>query len=343
MQFTTNNLRKAEITLQYQPYIDCAPKAPIEQRTQAASNDAVTIKHWRETWIKNVAANKKKFGSFEKHSVGQLWGKFAYKPVIIAGAGPSIKYNGATLAKRQGIPLVSCLHNFHYLEDQGAPADFYVSLDAGEVVVEEVSEGGSKTEAEYWALTKNRSLICYIGTSPTLLEKWQGKVYFFNAPIGDEPIMEELDKIEPFHLYIGSGGNVLGACLYLSKGVFGASSIIFVGADFSFSYENKFHGWNSKYDAKMGHVQRVTDVFGNKVSTWPSYYNFKGWFEYVAEAVNGIYINCTEGGCLGAHSDGNIRSIIQMSLEDCLKMYHVHDYLKPQCSDPKLNDKILLF
>lgn len=343
MGITSTYSRKAEISLQYQAYIDSAPRSPKEQLQQAASNDGPTISHWRDIWLKNVQANKDKFVSFRAHSVGKLWGEFVYKPVILVGSGPSLKTNGHKLKNRDGIPMLSCLHNFHFLEDNDCAPDYYVSLDAGDVTVEEVSEGGSKTADEYWAITKNRKLICFIGTSPLLLEKWQGEVYFFNAPLPDTDVSGAIDKIEDFHVYIGSGGNVLGACLYLAKGIFGASSVIFLGADFSFSYENKFHGWDSKYDAKMGYCLRVPDVFGVKVSTWASYYNFKGWFEYVAEVCNGIYINCTEGGCLGAHPEGNIRAIIQMSLDECFKMFHAHNYLKPQCENPSVKDGILLF
>lgn len=336
-------MRSAEIILEYQPYIDHAPVSPKDLHGQACESDTVTITHWRETWKKNVKANHEKFGSFASHSVGKLFGRAHQRPVIIVGSGPSLKFNAPELKNRGDISVVSCLHNFHYLEDIECPADYYVSLDAGDVTIEEVYEGGSKSEDEYWALTKNRKLLCYIGTSPRLLEKWQGEVYFFNAPVPDEPYNEYVDSLEIFNTYVSNGGNVLGACLYIAKGFLGASVIGFLGADFCFSYMHKFHAWDSKYDAKLGNILKTKDIFGNSVKTWRSYYNFKGWFEYISMTVPGIYYNCSEGGTLGAYLEGNIRSIIQFPLKDFLRQFTVYEEIREQAFNPKVTERKLLF
>lgn len=336
-------MRKAEVILEYQPYIEYAPVEPKQLFAQACANDETTINSWRPIWEKNVKMNLEKHGPFSEKSIGKFYGFAHQKPVIIAGSGPSLKVNGPDLKERRDVPLISCLHNFHYLEDIECPADFYVSLDAGEVVVEEVYEGGSKTEEEYWELSKNRKLFCYIGTSPRLLEKWRGEVYFFNAPVPDPAYMKYVDDLELFNTYVSNGGNVLGACLYIAKAYFGASIIGFMGADFSFSYNKKFHGWDSKYDAKLGHTLRVTDVFGNRVHTWRSYHNFKGWFEFISLTVPGVYYNCSEGGTLGAYTEGNIRSILQLPLKDFLRQMNMYEEIKEQAFNPKVNEKKLLF
>lgn len=336
-------MRKAEVTLEYQPYIEYAPTPARELFTQACENDTTTIDSWRKTWEKNVKDNHDKYKSFADHSLGKLYGYAHQKPVIIAGAGPSLKNNAHELKNRKDITLVSCLHNFHFLEDIGCSADFYVSLDAGEVTIEEVSEGGSKSADEYWKMTKGKKLLCYIGTSPRLLEKWQGEVYFFNAPVPDEAFTKYVDSIELFNTYVSNGGNVLGACLYISKAFLGASVISFIGADFCFSYDKKFHAWNSKYDAKLGNVMRVRDVYGLPVYTWRSYNNFKGWFEFVSLSVPGIYYNCSEGGTLGAYNEGNIRSIYQLPLKDFLRQMNMYEEMKDQAINPKINEKKLLF
>jgi hypothetical protein len=335
--------RRVEIDLEYQNYIEAPPIAPQQLYNSACSNDGITIESWRQTWIDNVRENQKRFGPFKDKGVGKLFGKYRHLPAIVAGAGPSLKYNGEKLKDRGSIPLVSCLHNFHFLEDVGAPADYYVTLDAGEITIEEVSEGGSKSAQEYWDLTKNRKLIAFIGTSPRLLEKWQGEIYFFNAPVPDSKYMEEIAKIEPFYTYISNGGNVLGASLYIAKGIFGANPIAFVGADFSFSYDKKFHAWDSKYDKKLGYVVKAVDVFGNKVLTWQSYYNFKNWFDWVALQVSGLYINCTEGGCFGAYQDGNLMAVKQMALVDFFRMYQIFEELKAQCEQPEISHNKILF
>ena len=336
-------MRKAEIELEYQPYVDQPPVQPRALFTEACENDEATISAWRPTWEKNVRENHQKHGPFAEHSIGQIFGLAHHKPVIVAGAGPSLKQNASELKERQDITLVSCLHNYHFLEDQGTPADYYVTLDAGEVVVEEVYEGGSRTPEEYWEASKDRTLLAYIGTSPRLLEKWQGKVLFFNAPVPDENYTKYVDDIEVFNTYVSNGGNVLGACLYIAKAFLGASTVAYIGADFCFSYDKKFHGWDSKYDLKMGRCMRVRDVFGIPVYTWKSYHNFKGWFEWVSMTVPGQYFNCSEGGTLGAYDHGNLRTIQQMPLKQFIRQMNMYEEIGEQARDPKTKVKKLLF
>lgn len=335
-------MKTATIQLEYQPYVDPITSARALFQ-EACENDETTINAWRKTWEANVKANHEKFGPFADRSIGKLFGRDRMRPVICAGAGPSLRDNVHKLKDKKDLTLVSCLHNFHFLEDQGTPAQYYVTLDAGEVTIEEVSEGGSKTPDEYWALTKDRTLLAYIGTSPRLLEKWQGEILFFNAPVPDEAFMKFVDDVEVFNTYVSNGGNVLGACLYIAKAFLGASIVGFVGADFCFSYDKKFHGWDSKYDAKMGHCLRVRDVYGIPVYTWKSYHNFKGWFEWVSMTVPGVYFNCSEGGTLGAYEHGNIRSIIQMPLDQFIKQMTLFDEIEEQAINPKTEVKKLLF
>jgi hypothetical protein len=336
-------VKKVEVYVQYQNLIDDPPVATGALYQQSCSNDTVTVSSWRDTWINQTKANKERFSSFAAHGIGEIWGKHQNKPVIIAGSGPSLKENAHHLKDRGEIPLVSCLHNFHYFEDLGVAPEYYVSLDAGPVTIEEVSEGGSKTAEEYWEITKDRTLLCYIGTHPELLAKWKGKVLFFNCPIPDPAVEKELDNIESFNQYVSTGGNVLGACLYIAKGYLGASTVIFVGADFCFSYDHKFHAWNSKYDKNLGQCVTLTDVYGIKRLTWQSYANFKGWFDYVALSVPGFYINACEGGCLGSYPTGNLKAFRYMDLVDVFKMFHMNSHTKSQALNPEIDKKIILF
>ena len=336
-------MKKKEIICEYQNYIDHAPVPPKQLHGDACSSDDVTINSWRDTWKRNVRANHTTHGPFCENSIGTIFGRQSKRPIIIAGSGPSLKDNATELKQKGDTCLISCLHNFHYLEDLGCPADYYVSLDAGEVVVDEVFEGGFNTEDEYWDLTKGRTLLCYIGTSPQLLKKWQGKVLFFNAPVPDEDYNKFLEEVEVFNTYVSNGGNVLGACLYIAKAFLGASIVGFIGADFCFSYDKKFHAWDSKYDAKLGNVLRVKDVFGNSVYTWKSYHNFKGWFEYISLTVPGFYVNCSEGGTFGAYTEGNIRSVHQMPLKDFIRQMNMFDEIREQAFDSKTKVKKLLF
>lgn len=335
--------KTATIPLEYVNYIQRSPTQPGELYQTACGRDGVTVDAWRDTWLNQFKANHAKYGPFKDKSIGKLFNHFKGKPVIIAGSGPSLVRNGLELKKKGDIGLISCLHNFHFMEDNDIKVDFYVSLDAGDVTVSEVSEGGKKTEDEYWELTKDRTLLCYAGTHPRLLEKWQGKVYFFNCPMSDLMLDAEMDKTEVFRSYISSGGNVLGACLYIAKAVMGSPVNIFVGADFAFSYDKKFHGWDSRYDRNIGQVQRTVDVYGNKIYTWPSYHGFKCFFDHVAENVPGIYINATEGGCFGAYPEGNIMSVRQMDLDDCIQMFNLNEAVRESFENPDTKVKTVLY
>jgi len=336
-------MRQALINLEFQPYIDVAPVAPQALYGQACSNDGATIDHWQEIWLKNIQANKERFGSFKDRGVGKLHALHAGKACVLVGSGPSLKNNAKELQGNKALVVISCLHNFHFLEDLDVNVDYYVSLDAGPVVVEEVFEGGNHAQEIYWERSKGKKLICFIGTDPKLFEKWQGEVYFFNAPVPSQKYMERVSAIENFNTHVSNGGNVLGACAYIAKGILGCSVTVFLGADFSFSYDSKFHGWDSKYDATMGHTVSMRDVYGIPVKSWQSYANFKAWFDWLAQSVPGIYINATEGGTFGAYNNGNIRAVMQMNLKDVLVMFHMQEELRVQCENPEIAERKILF
>lgn len=336
-------IKSVDMVFEFKNTIPAPPQSKDEMYSQACSNDKVTVDAWREKWISNAIATKKRFGSFKEHGLGKLFGINQYKPAIVVGSGPSLKNNIDKLKKANGIPIISCLHNFQYMVDNGIKVDYYVSLDAGEVVVEEISEGGKKTHEEYLEHTKDSELIAFVGSHPTLFDAWKGKVHLFNCPVPDQAYRDKINEIEPFYTYVSTGGNVLGASTYIAKAIFGSNPVIFVGADFSFSYTRKFHAWDSKYDADIGQAIRCVDVWGNSVLTWQSYYNFKVWFDWLCSNVPGLYINCTEGGLLGSYPEGNIAAIRQMTLDDCLWMYQMSEEMRKQCENPEVDDQKVLF
>lgn len=330
--------RTQEIALEFQPYITKPPVSADRAHRQACSNDAHTINHWRDTWLSQIKTNKETYGSFAAKSIGKLHGSMCLRPCIVAGSGPSLKHQVGKLKDRpKDVGLISCLHNFHFMEDNDANVDYYVTLDAGPVTIEEIYEGGSKSPEEYWKKTEGKTLVAYIGTHPELLSKWRGEIYFFNAPVPDDKFRKDVKEIENFNLWLESGGNVLGSCMMFAKGFLNSQVTIFVGADFSFSNEvnKQFHSWKSKYDATMGECVSAVDVFGNRVLTWPSYNNFKLWFEVAAQRLPGQYINCTEGGTLGAHRDGNIISVKQMWYDDMIDMYSLAKHKYKQATEPE--------
>lgn len=332
--------KMVEMDLTYQWYIPQPPLNKTQLYGQSCSNDGITVLSWIDQWINNITENAKH--DFHANSALKEFGKQSFKPVIIAGSGPSLKKNAHFLKDRKGICLVSCLHNYGYFEEIGVTADYYVNLDAGEITISEVSEGSKfKTEEEVWESTKDKTLVTSIIGNPKLIEKWKGKILWYLTVIPQADGMAKCNQItNNFNMFFQCGGNALGSALYFAKAVLGGTPIIFVGADFSFSYTKKFHPFDSKYDQKFAGVVPVTDVFGNRVYTWQSYFNFKCWFEFMAMGGEGnnpqIFINSTEGGILGAYAEGNIISILQMPLKMVLDSYCMHKSL------PEIHTKNLL-
>lgn len=336
-------IRNVNIDLQFQPEIPFPPDSPEKLHNEACANDKITVDFWRKIWLTQIKQNHEKHGPFKDKGIGHFHKYFYQRPVICVGSGPSLANNVDQLKNTKGIPIISCLHNYHYLEDRGINPEFYVTLDAGEVTLEEIAEGGAKTHEEYLASTKDKTLLAFTGAYPKLVDNWLGKVFWFMAPIPDQGIKDAVAKIEDFHTLVGSGGNVLGACFYIAKAIMGANPVVFVGADFSFSYENKFHAWSSKYDANLGNFMRATDVFGNSVKTWDSYYRFKCWFESRFCKVPGNYINASEGGILGSYPAGNISQIKQKALKDVISEFSLCDYTEASCKAPSDNNNLVLF
>jgi len=339
--------RTVEMEFEFMNYIDRPTQHEElgDMFKQACSNDDVTLNTWRDVWIKHVTANHKTHGPFGKNSVGLDYQALKFLPTIVAGSGPSLKTNVADLkmASDKGIPIISCLHNYHFMKDNGIKCFAYVTLDAGQVVIDEISEGGKHKPEEYIEMTKEDKLYAYTASPPELLEKWKGEIRFFTACIPDKEVMEEIQAVEDFNVWVSSGGNVLGGATYIAKAFLGSGTIAFVGADFSFSYTNQFHGWDSKYDNNLGRALRAVDVWGNKVYTWQSYYNFKIWFDWLVCQVKGVWINCTEGGLMGAYPEGNIKQVQQMYLKDFVRMHTFFEDMEEQAVRPNEKSQKILF
>jgi len=332
------------INLEFQNLIDPPEQYRHQARHQAASGDTITSDSWRDQWLRQIKENCKTYNIW-KQSVGELYGKSAYKPVIIAGSGPSLKKNAHVLKDHKGnINLVSCLHNFAYFIDNDIEADYYLTLDAGDITLKDIVEGGKEDPEYYWKKTKDHTLLAALVTHPELLRKWQGKILFFNTGFPDHTTQRDMEEITDFNIIFQTGGNALGACFYAAKAVLGGNPICFIGADFAFSHDKKFYPWDGP-NQKFAGVIPAINIFGIPVYTWQSYKNFADWFVYVAMGASGgtlpgTYVNCTEGGILGATREGNIRKIPPMNLITFLNDYNCFKNLEPAIKDKK---KIVLF
>lgn len=329
-----------EMKLEYQNYIPAPPLSQNQLYGQACSNDTITVSTWIKEWLSNMEKNSK-WDWAKDSAYDREYAKCAYRPVIIAGSGPSLKKNAHLLKKRpKEIALVSCLHNFAYFEDLGVKADYYLNLDAGDITIPEMSQGGTKSHDYYVDATKDSVLVTATHANPKLHELWKGEKRWFRTMIPNAEGMVAADKISNgFDTFFQVGGNTLGACLYFARAILGGSPIVYVGADFSFGYNHKFHPFDTPYDNQFSGLIPATDCFGNRVYTWNSYFNFKCWMEYIicgGQGNNpGFFINCTEGGILGSYNEGNIQQLQQMPLETFLKIYDLHKYM-PECKEKKM-------
>ena len=318
-----------EFKLQYQNI--CEPQAPQEQLyQQAISSDDITISTWRDQWLIQAEENEQAF-ECSKNTVMSEHNKYQYQPGIIAGSGPSLRKNAHELKNRGNLSLVSCAHNFGYFVDQDIHPEYYVQLDAGHITVDELGQGGKRDNEYYWEKTKDYTLIASTVINPTFARKWKGKILWYGTVIPDHDVFPKLQKASPNKVFFQTGGNALGAAYYMSRAILGCTPSVFVGADFSFAYNQKFHPFNSPYDSKFSGVIPRVDVYGNRVATWQSYANFADWFLFQSQGGKGnnptFFINCTEGGILGSSPNGNINTIKQMPLKALLYSYNMSNSL----------------
>src|SRR4030042_1948175 len=153
-----------------------------------------------------------------------------------------------------------------FIEDRNLmrPDDFYLILDAGDICIKEMSEGGAHADTPdwYWQKTENRTLVAYHGTHPDFIKRWRGPILWYTTPCASEELAKEIFKL----VYIckvpgfNVGGNVMGAALYFSRAILGCSVPIFVGMDLCFSYDHKFHAWDCWYNEKFSGVIPWIDV-----------------------------------------------------------------------------------
>ena len=343
--------------LQVQPYIPGIPTGKDNAWTAATRNDGITVKTWIKQWLDQTIENAK-YHNFEEQSVMKLWRENAGRPVILAGAGPSLSRNykelqgdGKDSHGRKSIPIVTNVHNFPFFEDNDImrSTDYYMVLDAGDICIKEMSEGGKNTPEWYWDRTEGRTLIAYHATHPEFIKKWKGPIYWFTTPPATPELGAEMGKlVDPSKVPgFNVGGNVMGAALYFAKAILGSSLPIFIGMDLCFSYDRKFHPWDCWYNDTFKGVMPWTDIFGNRVYTWQSYFGFKNWFDYMACGGSGnnaqLWINATEGGILGAYPDGNIQQILQFDLRTALHMFTSYE-LMPEMMSKSINGQMhLLF
>ena len=197
--------------------------------------------------------------------------------------------------------------------------------------MQDIHEGRQQTADYYWGKTKDKVLLANVASNPEIFDKWQGKIYIFSTMIPDQGIKDEFDKVEKFTHYISSGGNAAGACMYVAKAIMGSSDIIYCGVDCCFSYDQHFHSYDTQYDnwkgKGIGETVRWPDIYGIPRKTWPSYMNFKLWFDYISMNTPGTWSSASTG-IIGSYPEGNLRAFRFGTLRNLLEMYRISETIE---------------
>lgn len=345
---TSRVATSVQMMLAYQPFVVGPPPLSKEQLwNQACSNDQVTSQSWRGTWLEHIEKNVNENGA-DEHQVGDEYLKHWLKPAICVASGPSLKKNINVLKTvPPEIPIISCLHNYGALTDRGIKAT-YLTLDAGSVVLPEMTEGGTNPDKDFYLeASKDCTLIAGLVSPPEIAKHWKGTIKWFNATIPDKEFMEKMPQLTKNRWVYSVGGNTFGACMYHAAWIWGCNPLALVGADFAFDYMHKFHSWDSEYDKKFAGLVPCTDVFGNRVYSWPSYQNFRAWTEFQCQGGQSDHhvriVNCTEGGTLGAYAHGNIVQVPQQTLKDFVDGYSRVTKLKDSIDTKPIGEYLVMW
>ncbi len=310
-----------EDILSYQPpvYIQCFPDKLVEYinkiRNAQITNiceiqtDILSRLDWIENYLTNIP-NLIKYPVIDK-----LLGRFKGVPLIIVGAGPSLRKNIHLLKDIKGKALIIAAITAHrILLTHGIVPDFVIAAEKIDM-----SEYFTNTDEEKMVRLMLPELV-----HPSTFEKnTRGKFVYFSSFL-------ELGKTHA--KYWGSeflpdvGGSVTTAAL--SMGVaFGCNPIVFIGQDLSFSPEGLSHAPGGVYseqelkiDEKEGkavvsnryisikekipqelQLLWLKGVDGKPVPSKSAWVTFHQWFEDYMRYLSHIkpdlkVINATEGG-----------------------------------------------
>uniref|UniRef100_A0A6H1ZK31 6-hydroxymethylpterin diphosphokinase MptE-like domain-containing protein n=1 Tax=viral metagenome TaxID=1070528 RepID=A0A6H1ZK31_9ZZZZ len=219
----------------------------------------------------------------------EIWNSQKDKTAILVAAGPSLDDNIKELAERQKNTFVlACDHALPALIRENLSVDFAVVLDCvAELRIPEDNTVGT--------------LLADITANYSFTRKWLGKRYWFWHFLGAEHI-ENVSLGGRLRWGILPGGSTGTALLPLAMGL-GAKKFIFVG--FDFSWRKNVHA--DEADETEGEFWTM-GLGGHPVFTNPSFLTFKWWLEIQAKRLkvenpDWRFINATEGGILGRHTD----------------------------------------
>ncbi len=216
------------------------------------------------------------------------------KPVILIGAGPSLKKNIKHL-KRTKITKVAMLHALPILEKEGIKVDFVVHSDAM-----------SDDSVFITKSSRDITLLANVIVAPAVLRKWGGDIRYFGGIAGTK-LAYDITKITNVDSQITPMGCSMGAALWIFDKIFNAQDFIFIGNDLSFSEEGDTHCWDgqsvSTHEiAGINHFAIKDDYMGKVYETCYQFvlykHNIENYTRDRQRTTNKRFVNATEGGIL---------------------------------------------
>lgn len=261
-----------------------------------------TIYFFKSIWIRSNFSNFKYI--LKSYQLFDFKNMFNNKPIIVVGAGPSLNKNVHLLKELKGkICIISAFSAAKVLEKEGIVPDFITTIDS-------LQYGITDFEA-------NIPLICTKHCNRELLEKHKAnKIFSINS---NEFLKSILENIKEDNVFPGT--TVTYFCSTIAS-YFGASEIILIGQDFSWTKEDthakgSVHNKNLYGYKEYHHYNMpVEDMYGNTVYTNKPFMKFKESFEeYVKILPENIrLIQASEGGLKIEGAETRI-------LRECIDIY----------------------
>ena len=212
---------------------------------------------------------------------------FKDKPIVVVGAGPSLNKNIHLLKEIEGKVCIICAFSAaKALEKQGIKPNFLVTVDSKQYGLE-----------EYEA---NIPLLYIKEAGKELLKNHKSEKLFCLSI--DEVFLINILNAEEKISFIPMSGTVASFAAGSARH-FGASEIILIGQDFSWTKEKAHadgtvHKKTERYKIYHNHNMEEKDIYGNTVYTNKPFYRFKLWFDsFTASLPNNVkMIQATEGG-----------------------------------------------
>lgn len=331
-------------------YLNKTQNAHVTNKTSVAT--AITS---NLMWTQNYFSNIKSFLKY--HPVDALKERLKGVPLIIAGAGPSLKKNAHLLREVKGKALIiAAITAYKPLLGYGVVPDFVIAAE--KVDLPEYFTYGEDD-------LKTRLLLGEVSHPDMYAREVKGKFIFFN---NYNRLSHEQAPLWGSGYSPASGGSVTTAAFDMGV-FFGCDPIVFVGQDMSFG-GGRTHAAGGVYvsqniridekkneiiieedfvkpDMTMGKLEQVFQLLwlkgldGKPIPSKYDWVTFHQWFEnYMTylrrEKIKVRVINATEGG---AYIEGMEHTTLRAAIDAHMRTYHpVQDVIAGVESSPRWID-----